>query len=60
MLEKLGKLRNQLGRRSYGASGVRVYHPVKSVQGKWMPNMWNTWPRAEMETVHRVENAIME
>lgn len=40
------RLRNQLGRKSYEASGPRVYHPIKSVQGKWMPNMFNTYPRA--------------
>jgi len=46
VIETLWRLRNQLGRRSFSASGTRVYHPVQSVQGKWMPNMFNTYPKA--------------
>ena len=46
VMTTFNRLRNQLGRQSYTASGTRVYHPVKSVQGKWMPNMFNTYPKA--------------
>lgn len=54
VLEALCRLRNQLGRKSFTASGPRVYHPVSSVQGKWMPNMFNTYPKAELEKVHHI------
>ena len=46
VIEVFQSLRNQLGRKPYEASGPRVYHPIKSIQGKWMPNMFNTFPRA--------------
>jgi len=42
------------------ASGTRIYHPIHSVQGKWMPNMFNTYPRAELETVHHIPRPVME
>lgn len=48
ILSALQKLRNQLGRKSFEVSGPRVFHPVKSIQGKWMPNMFNTYPKAEL------------
>lgn len=48
VLEAFNKLRNQLGRKSFRASGPRVYHPIQSIQGQWMPNMFNTFPRAEL------------
>jgi hypothetical protein len=37
-----------------------VHHPIKSVQGKWMPNMFNTFPRAELEAVHHIPRAHYE
>ena len=46
VLESLNRLRNQLGRKSFTVTGSRVYHPIKSVQGAWMPNMFNTFPKA--------------
>lgn len=60
VLAAFQRLRNQLGRKSYEASGPRVYHPVKSVQGRWMPNMFNTFPRAELETVHHIPRAFYQ
>ena len=59
-MSRLNSLRNQLGRRAFSASGPRVYHPIKSVQGKWMPNMFNTYPRAEMERVPHIERHVLE
>lgn len=58
ILTALHKLRNQLGRKSLEVSGPRVYHPVKSIQGKWMPNMFNTYPKAELETVYHIPRAF--
>ena len=46
VLDKLATLKNQLGRSSFKASGVRVYGAVKSIQGKWSPNMFNKYPVA--------------
>ena len=46
VMQSLNKLRNQLGRKSFAVTGSRVYHPIKSVQGLWMPNMFNTFPKA--------------
>ena len=37
-----------------------MYHPVSSVQGKWMPNMFNTFPKAELEKVHHIPRANFE
>lgn len=48
ILDVVKSLRNQLGRKSLSASGTRTYHPIHSVQGKWMPNMFNSYPRAEL------------
>jgi len=41
-------------------SGPRVYHPIKSVQGQWMPNMFNTFPKAELEKVYHIPRAHLE
>lgn len=60
ILQALNKLKNQLGRKSLPASGPRTYHPIKSVQGKWMPNMFNTYSRAELETVHHIPRAVYQ
>ena len=60
VIEVFQSLRNQLGRKPYEASGPRVYHPVKSIQGKWMPNMFNTYPRAQFEKVHHIPRATFE
>lgn len=60
ILTSVNKLRNQFGRKSMAASGPRIYHPIRSVQGKWMPNMFNTYPRAEMETMHHIPRPQME
>lgn len=46
IMTSVNKLRNQFGRKSISASGTRVFHPIHSIQGKWMPNMFNTYPRA--------------
>ena len=51
------RLRNQLGRKSFTVNGPRVYHPIKSVQGQWMPNMFNTYPKAELQKVHHIPRA---
>lgn len=47
-------LRNQLGRSSFKASGTRVYGAVKSLQGKWQPNMFNKYPVAELENAPKI------
>jgi large subunit ribosomal protein L43 len=57
VIETLNSLRNQLGRRAFKVSGTRVYQPVQSVQGQWMPNMFNTFPKAELEKVHHIPRA---
>jgi len=53
-LDKLNGLRNQLGRSAFQASGTRVYGAVKSLQGKWQPNMFNKYPIAELENVPKI------
>ena len=60
VFDRFNDLRNQLGRRAFKAAGPRVHHPVKSVQGKWMPNMFNTFPRAELEKVPHIERHVLE
>ena len=37
------------------ATGKRVSGVKESIQGKWYPNMWGTYPRAEMENLHIIE-----
>lgn len=60
VMDSLNKLRNQLGRRAFALAGTRTYHPIKSIQGQWMPNMFNTFPKAELEKVHHIPRAHLE
>lgn len=32
-------------------AGKKVYGVVKSIQGGWKPNMWNNYPKHELEKV---------
>jgi hypothetical protein len=43
-----------LGRSSFKASGTKVFGAVKSIQGKWQPNIFNKYPIAELEAVNKI------
>ena len=43
-----------MGKSAFKASGTRVFGAVKSIQGKWAPNMFNKYPVAELETPKKI------
>jgi hypothetical protein len=52
-------LGNVVGRKAIEASGKRVIGVKESIQGKWYPNMWGTYPRAEMEDLHYIPEPVL-
>ena len=43
-----------MGRSSFKASGTKVFGAIKSIQGKWQPNIFNKYPIAELETLKKI------
>lgn len=43
-----------MGKSSFKASGTRVFGAVKSIQGKWEPNIFNKYPIAELEAEKKI------
>lgn len=40
-----------VGRKHLPHAGKKVHGAVKSVQGGWKPNMWNLFPKHELEKI---------
>ena len=53
-------MNNRLGRASFKASGKRTFGVTESIQGKWTPNMFNSYPNATYEKVYHIPRPKME
>ncbi|KAL4476446.1 hypothetical protein ABPG74_010179 [Tetrahymena malaccensis] len=55
ILDEFNRVRQSFGRKSLPFAGKKLYTSKPSIQGKWTPLTWSTYPKVELQMVREIK-----